>query len=117
MSIKALLVCIAMALTGTVFGQAAAAQSSVNLLQEDVVDEVNTSQRTLVIGGETFQVDSTAGLEDAEGRRISIGEIRATQNHGEGDLVEYALVGRGDVRTDSGLRSIESLRVLGADYE
>lgn len=117
MGIKALLICLAFAVSGILFVQSASAQKTLGALEEDVVEEVNTSQRTLVIAGETFQVESNARLEDAEGHSISIGEIRATQNDGEGDLVEYALVGHGDSRTGSGLRSIEALRVLGGDYE
>ena len=117
MRIKALFLCLALTLPGVTLSQIAAAESASSVLNEDVVDEVNTSQRTLVIAGETFQVDSAASLEDAEGRSIALSEIRATRNDGEGDYVEYALVGRGDVRTGSGLRSIESLRVLGGDYE
>lgn len=117
MRIKALLVCLALSLPGLALAQSVADESARSVLQEDVVDEVNASMRTLVIAGETFEVDNNASLEDAQGHSIALSEIRATQNDGQGDLVEYALVGRGDVQTGTGLRSIESLRVLGGDYE
>jgi len=117
MKFKALLIGLVLCLAGPGLAQTAAAESEGSILQEDVVDEVNASMRTLVIAGETFEVGSTASLEDAKGRSIALSEIRATRNDGQGDFVAYALAGRGEAKNASGLRSIESLRVLGGDYE
>lgn len=117
MRMKAILLCLALALSGITLAQTAAAQGAGSGPQEDVVDEVNTSRRTMIIAGETFEVESNASLEDSEGRPIVLSEIRATLNDGEGDFVEYALVGGGTARTVNGLRSIQSIRVLGGDYE
>lgn len=117
MRMNALAVGLAFVLSGTLFLESAAAQSAAAGQEEDVVEEINTTLRTMVIAGETFLVDTTSRLKDAEGRSISMEEIRATRNDGQGDLVEYVLSGRGDSREGSGPRSIESLRVLGGDYE
>jgi len=82
--------------------------SSVGRTDLAFVEGVNVAAGTIVVSGETYRVDASTRILDADGDRIGLGDLKLPDGENLGDRVEMEVGGRG-----SGWRRVRSIRVYG----
>ena len=54
-----------------------------------MIDDIDLSERTITMAGETFQVTAMSKLQNADGKRIRLRGLRGIQSHGVADIVKF----------------------------